>query len=68
MTDLSTLKKTISQMTTEELQSDIMEIRSNRRKFPEKKAVKTKATATKKAIDNASVDQLKDLLKTLEGM
>ncbi len=70
MTDLRTLssKKTISQMSIDELQNDVVEIRSNRRNFPERKAAKTKANSTKKAVDKASVDELKVLLKTLEEM
>lgn len=70
MTDLRTLmnKKLMSQMTVNEIQKDITEIRSNRRSFPEKKAAKKKTEFTKKAIDGASVDELKDLLKQLEGM
>ena len=68
MTDLRTLRKTISQMSVDDIQEGIKEIRSSRRSFPEKKAAKKKTEFTKKAIDKASVSDLKALLKQLGEM
>jgi len=68
MTDLSSLKKTIGEKTTEELQLELAETRSARRNFPTKRTSDKQKKSTDKAIGNASVDSLKELLKTLEEM
>jgi len=68
VTDLSTLKKTISQTTTEGLRQQVVDIRSRRRAFPEKKATKKREANTQKVIGNASAEELRNLLKSLEDM
>lgn len=65
MTDLTTLKQTISKMSVEALQQQVMEIRASRRNFPQKTEAKKQADTTKKAIGKATLDELKALLGSL---
>ena len=67
MTDLSTLKQTIEQDSTEELQAKLAEIRGSRRNYTVTKATQTKAKSVDKAISKNTTEELQELLKMLEN-
>ncbi len=66
MTNLSSLREENNDKSREELLDDLAKIRSSRRNFAAKTISTRKEKSTKKAIDGASLEELKELLKTLE--